>query len=93
MFDNVGKKIKGVAKIFCWIGIIGSFIFPLTVILRLINDYYGSKEEKLISLAISIAVLIIGPLLAWLGSLTLYGFGELIDKTDSIDSKLTPKDE
>lgn len=93
MFEEVGKKIKGVAKVFCWIGIITSFLIPLNIVLNMLNESHGSKGEKVISLIICMAVLIIGPILAWLSSLVLYGFGELVDKADSIDNKLTANDE
>ncbi len=39
--------------------------------------------------AISIAIIIAGPLLSWVGALFVYGFGELIEKTTIIADHVT----
>ncbi len=74
MFDNIGGKIKGVAQFIAWVGII------LTVILFFILTISG--EEELI--ALSFVILIVGCLGSWLSSLTLYGFGQLVENSDSL---------
>lgn len=70
MFDNIGGKIKIFAKIVCWIGIIASIISGFALISM--SDVLG------------VLTMIIGPIASWLGSFTLYGFGELIEKTAEI---------
>ena len=76
MFENIGGKIKGMAKFFCWVGIIGSVSISMV--------FFSSNNNT----AAGIAVLIGGPICSWLGSLMTYGFGELIEKVESIDKKL-----
>ena len=72
MFDNVGGKIKGVAQLVTWLGIIASVI-GFTVLV-------GNEDTT----GLSFAVLIVGCIGSWLSSLTLYGFGQLIENTDII---------
>ena len=69
MFDNIGKKIKVVASIYCWIGIIASIILGILVI---------SEGEDLIGWVVIVA----GSLFSWISSFALYGFGQLIDNSD-----------
>ena len=76
MFKNIGEKIKKLAKVVCWIGIIGSVIAG--IIMLLLTDerqFWDRKEELIIS---GIAWIVVGPLASWIGCFLLYGFGELI---------------
>lgn len=68
MFDNIGGKIKMVAKLLCWIGIAASVIGGIGMICF----------EMVLAGAVTIVA---GCLCLWLGSLCLYGFGELIEET------------
>ena len=68
MFDNIGGKIKSLAKVTCWIGIIISLIAAIVMMI-------SSKYAVLFGLL----VLIVGPLISWISSFALYGFGELIE--------------
>ena len=70
MFNNVGKKIKGVASFFAWCGIIVSVIIGILMI-------RGSESKHTIILGV--VVLAVGSIVSWLSSLLLYGFGELVD--------------
>ena len=70
MFDNIGGKIKTVAQVITWLGIIVSIIAFFVL----------STFDNAIGLAF--VVLIVGCLASWLSSLTLYGFGQLIQNTD-----------
>lgn len=76
MFENIGKKIKGVAQFVTWLEIVASVI--VFVILVMDKDTLG----------LAFAVLIVGCIGAWLSSLVLYGFGQLIDNSDLIASKI-----
>ncbi len=75
MFDNIGGKIKGLAAAVTWIGIAGSVIFWISTFSS------GSNE----AISVGLIVMIIGSLVSWLSSLTLYGFGELIEKMSSVE--------
>lgn len=81
MFTNIGRKIKMLAKIICWGGIIASVIWGLVFMF----DAY--------SFLAGLIVAAVGALSSWIGSFLLYGFGELIDKTSEIASKLDGKSE
>ncbi len=79
MFNNVGKKIKLLAKAICWIGIIVSII--AAIVMFIVSDggwYVGFVFAGVI-------ILVVGPLLSWIGSFFMYGFGELIDKICDIE--------
>ena len=83
MFDNIGGKIKAVALVVTWLGIIVSVIVGFKMI--------SIGEELAFQ---GFLVMILGSLFSWLGSLTLYGFGQLIENTDILvrqGSKTTAK--
>lgn len=88
MYKNIGRKIKGFAKSICAIGIIASVIWGIFFIINVALSTEVLNGNVAIGIVISIisAVLIItfGSLISWLGSLCLYGFGELIEKTAEI---------
>ncbi len=76
MFQNVGKSIKNIVK----------FVFIVEVILSVVG---AIACFALMLIPVAIACLIIGPLIAWLSSLMLYGYGELIDTNIQISKKLS----
>lgn len=73
MFDNVGDKIKGLAKALCWIGISASVVYA--IVLWMQNSYRNP------TVALGIGILVGGCCVSWISSLCLYGFGELIEET------------
>ncbi len=75
MFDNIGKKIKGLAKAVTFIGILLSILLGM---LYLVNSDVPS----------GILTIVLGCLGSWLGSLVLYGFGELVDCVQRIADSL-----
>ena len=82
MFNNIGGKIKAVAKIECWAGIISSVITGI--------DLISSEEEFLVFLGI--IIMISGSIAAWLGSFLIYGFGQLVENSDIIAGRKKIKD-
>ena len=86
MFTNIGRKIKTLASVICWVGIIISAIGFIVMLILGIDDYDG------LLIGLSFAVLIVGGLGSWIGSFILYGYGELIDRMTSIDEKISGKD-
>lgn len=76
MYDNVGGKIKGIAQLVTWLGIIASVIGFMILV--------GNED----TIGLAFAVLIVGCIGAWLSSLVLYGFGQLIENSDIIVSKI-----
>ena len=78
MYNNIGKKIKLLAKINAWIGIVISLIIGIYFI------YWDGVNNNFALLWLAFLIMIAGSLLSWIGSWVLYGFGELIDKTTEI---------
>ena len=74
MFDNIGKKIKILAYILTWVGIIASVITGIAMM----NSFDSIVKT------IGLIVLIVGSLLSWASSFIIYGFGQLIENTDII---------
>ena len=74
MFDNIGSKIKSLAKVICWAGIVCTSIAGFIMLV---------SGEDVIS-PLGLALMIVGPLSSWIGSFFVYGFGELIEKTTAI---------
>lgn len=75
MFSNIGGKIKVAAIVLCWIGILVSIIAGI----KLLDEAYHDDE-----FVIGWMVLIGAPIISWISSLFVYGFGELIEKTCDI---------
>ena len=78
MFSNIGEKIKVVAAVFCWIDIIASILFGLSLVVGAV------KSGEIMMIAVGIIVAVVGSLLSWIISFGLYGFGQLIENTDII---------
>ena len=76
MFENIGQKIKTLASVICWIGIIGCTFWGFSVIS--LGDGDGS------AVVAGLIIIATGILSSWVGSFLLYGFGELIYQTTKI---------
>lgn len=84
MFKNIGGKIKGLAKFICWVGIIVSIIIGVAMIAGAkqsngLNTY--TNNSMIVG---GILVIVFGILASWVGSFTLYGFGELVDNSSKL---------
>lgn len=75
MFKNIGSKIKSLAEIICWIGIVISVLIGI-----------AWMENSIIG---GILIAIIGSGISWIGSFFAYGFGELIEKTSEIATNIS----
>lgn len=73
MYDNIGGKIKGLAKVGFIVEAIAAVITGIALM---------ASDEDLIP--IGLLVMLLGPIVAWVSSWLLYGFGELVDKTCDI---------
>ena len=85
MFNDIGKKIKNWAKFVCWTGIIMSVIYAIIMFVMVGEAPYGTE---VFYFGLGIAFLFVGPLLSWIGSFFVYGFGELIDKICDIERNI-----
>ena len=71
-FNNIGKKIKTMAKISFYL-LSGLLIFyGILLIIKTDNDILG------------LLWLILGPIISWISSFVLYGFGQLVDNSDKL---------
>ncbi len=91
MFQNIGKKIKTLAKVLCWIGIIGSIIGGVIMVISgaAILDYDTASGAAAIMSGVLTAVL--GALFSWIGSFMMLGFGEIVEKVNEIAENTRPQ--
>ena len=73
MFDNIGKKIKKIAQIECWAGIASYILLGLILLF-----------ENEIKIYVGILIMGVGSFLSWIGSLMIYGFGQLIENSNEL---------
>ena len=78
MYEEIGKKIKILARIIFVLKFIGSFVGSILCIINGINNASG------MIIAIGILGFLFGGILAWVSTWVLYGFGELVDKVCDI---------
>ena len=96
MYNNIGKKIKILAKVFFWIGIAGSVISGIVLMIQgkyeyavydyYYGGYYNESSYDAVFILYGLLVMIVGSLLSWLSGFFIYGFGELVDKTCDIQA-------
>ena len=77
MFNNIGGKIKTLARVMCALGICASVLGAC--VLWGENSLYNTP-----TVLSGILLLVIGSLGSWIGSFFTYGFGELIENTKAI---------
>lgn len=76
MYENIGKKLKGLAIAVFIIMLILSIVGGAIIII---------VDDDLV--AVGIVVMLVMPLVAWISSWFLYGFGELVDKVCDIEER------
>lgn len=74
MYEDIGKKIKGLAKA----------VFIIEAIAAVIGGFVMMAEDGDMAL-IGLLSITAGILVAWVSSWFVYGFGELIDKVCDIE--------
>lgn len=79
MFNNIGGKIKALAKGICWGGIIASVLIGFSSVASINDEVAG-----FISLFLIVGF---GSFGSWVGSLAFYGFGELVENSAIIAGK------
>ena len=67
-YDEIGEKIKGLAK---WVAIVEAILFVISGLVMLASGYTALIISGLITI-------ILGPIIAWVSSWLLYGFGEIV---------------
>ena len=77
MYNNIGGKIKGLAKVLGWLFLIGGIIAWLIFITN------GKKYDDGIGWGA-----LVGCVLSFISTWFLYGFGQLVEDTEGIRSEL-----
>ena len=70
MYNNPGKKIKGIANFFGMLGVCASIVWGGTLIIN---------TDKTIT---GILIIVLGSLSSWFSFLLLYSYGQLIENSD-----------
>ena len=81
LYGNIGKKIKGLAFGIFFAEAIASFFAGVAIL---------STDEDLIG--VGILVMLLGPIVAWISSWLLYGFGDLIETNREIEYNTRKED-
>lgn len=84
MFNNVGGKLKGVAKICFWIVTVIVWIFAGVTILGGFAAMTQSVGAGLLTIILGALIGVIGTLIAWLEVILLYAFGVITENTDKL---------
>ncbi len=77
MFDNIGRKIKYMAKFVFYVIVFVVFILACTTFGKLGKN--PEFEDILGSVFLFLGIMAIGTFFAWIFVLFLYAFGELVD--------------
>ena len=72
MFNNIGQKIKSLAKVFFWIGVIGSAVSGVVMM--------TADDEAMI--VFGVLTIVFGIMFSWVGNFFIYGFGQLVENSD-----------
>ncbi len=86
MFNNIGRKIMGLAKVLCWVGIVLSVIMAIVCFASdSVVTYNGTWVAG--GAAMGFVVLIAGVLGSWIGSWVLYALGQAVEDLHRIAEK------
>ena len=77
-YDNIGGKIKGLAKAAFIVEAIAAVLSGLVMF---------AEDDDMFLIALLVAI--VGPIVAWVGSWLLYGFGQLIENSDTLVKNTT----
>lgn len=79
MFDNIGRKIKGYAKIVFAIGVIVGCILAFVQLFALFE-----LDEGFWGLCVFLFTIAISVLISFISAMFIYGFGELVENSERI---------
>ncbi len=88
MFTNVGRKIKLLAKVVFWLGVVATVLMMLEYAVFLPQRYFGTNDATDILRAI--VILVIGFFGAWASALLIYGFGEIVENSTLMANNVKP---
>lgn len=82
MFNNPGGKLKSLAKVFFWLNLI---LFILGGIFLIVMAIENDVPMLILAGVLAIGV---GILIAWLSTILLYAFGELVESNTRLAEKV-----
>lgn len=82
MFEDIGNKIKFLAKTLCCLGVIASLILGGYIIAD------GISENSVGRTYSGILTATLGSLFSWIGNFIIYGFGQLVENSDKLVEKM-----
>lgn len=89
MFDNIGGKLKKVAKVMTAFGIVLGVLVILASLFNGIDSYGNGFGIFVGGLLGGVAII----LTFWISSFSIYAFGDLVEKIAQIESNTHPKEE
>ena len=75
MWNDIGRKLQTLAKVFCWLGIIGSIVWGIVIMTQ--NNRIQSP------IFTGILYIVIGCLASWIGSWAIYGLGIVVEYVEN----------
>ena len=87
MFENIGGKIKILAKFICLAGVVVSLLEAGSIwvngsnISLFANNYRLPQTGSILS---GVFVLVVGSLCSWIGTWFIYAFGDLVEHVAAI---------
>ena len=78
MYDRIGWKIKSLAIVMLIVGAIADVITGIVLM--------ASNEDLIVY---GVLIMLAGPIVTWISSWILYGFGQLIENSDIIAKRCT----
>lgn len=83
-YENIGGKIKILARVLCVLGIIVSFVSGIRfiVVSSEIGTMYG------VYIICGIAIIVVGSILFWIATWLLYAFGDITENVAIIKRKV-----
>ena len=85
LYAHVGAVLKALAQIFFVLGALSCIVAGIFIIVE-------SKQEEMYGLY-GLYLIIFGPIAAWVSSLPLFGFGELIERSVDTNEVINNLDE
>ncbi|MBO5129250.1 MAG: hypothetical protein J6B95_02755 [Oscillospiraceae bacterium] len=83
MFKNVGKELKNWARI-----IVILMTVPSVLVSILLIVIFAEQDLTFLGIVFGVIVIALGYFFARLSAIMLYAYGELVDRTESIDDRL-----
>ena len=81
MFNNPGEKLKTLAKIVFYVLLFLPLVTGIVMVIMGLIDGFGGEGFGISAVLIGILLLALGFANAWLGSIFLYAFGELVENS------------